>query len=530
MNHRTSISFRLALGFVTLIGGLLVVGGWALDRLASVDRDLAAIVKERWPRIQAADRAIELMNENSRIALAIFLSDDRAEIERQIEQQERNRVAISELLAAIERTQDSAQGRMFFTAVKASRARYVDAFTRARSRLLYEAPREGRRIAVEEVLPRLGEARRAWDAYFGYESTLMNEAARASDRSYRSARRSVILVSVAGALFAALMAWGITRSLAVTFRDLERARNEAQTANRILREEMAAREKVEVELRQAQKLEAVGRLAAGVAHEINTPVQFVSDSVVFLNRATQSLIDRLGRYRDVERSAQESRPSGDAVEARQAAEGTDLDYLLENVPRAFESSLEGLDRIAAIVRSMSDFAHPDRHEMQPLDLNRAVTSTLTIAHNAYKDVADVETALGELPPIICHGGDINQAILNVVINAAHAIADVVGTSGRRGSIRIRTWLEGDVAVLAIADSGPGIPPDIQRRIFDPFFTTKMVGRGTGQGLAIARAVIVERHGGSLTFETAPGQGTTFFIRLPVRRNEAHSTSYETRTL
>jgi signal transduction histidine kinase len=164
---------------------------------------------------------------------------------------------------------------------------------------------------------------------------------------------------------------------------------------------------------------------------------------------------------------------------------------------------------------MRTFAHPDHREMAPADINHAIDTTLTIARNEYKYVADVETRFGELPPVRCYLGDVNQAILNVVVNAGHAIADVVHGSDRRGTITVRTSVEGDHVVIAIGDTGGGIPLAIRERIFDPFFTTKEVGKGTGQGLAITRSVIVTRHGGTLAFESELGKGTTFFLRLPI---------------
>jgi signal transduction histidine kinase len=139
---------------------------------------------------------------------------------------------------------------------------------------------------------------------------------------------------------------------------------------------------------------------------------------------------------------------------------------------------------------------------------------LTVATNELKYVAMVETDFGDIPAVPCFVSDLNQVFLNLLVNAAHAIADVVGKSGQRGVIRVRTYLEGSVVVVAISDTGTGVPEEVRGRIFDPFFTTKEVGRGTGQGLALARSVVVERHGGSLTFETEMGKGTTFFIRIP----------------
>jgi len=191
-----------------------------------------------------------------------------------------------------------------------------------------------------------------------------------------------------------------------------------------------------------------------------------------------------------------------------------LPYLVARLPMAIERALAGLSRITAIVRSMKVFAHPDQRQMEPVDLNQAVQSTLTVASNEYKYVAELETEFGELPQVTCHAGEINQAVLNLVINAAHAIADHA-KHGEKGLIRVRTRRDGDSAVIAISDTGGGIPDSIQDRVFDPFFTTKEVGRGTGQGLSVARSVIVEKHRGQLSFESQRGQGTTFEIRLPL---------------
>ncbi|MFN8546231.1 MAG: ATP-binding protein [Candidatus Binatia bacterium] len=157
----------------------------------------------------------------------------------------------------------------------------------------------------------------------------------------------------------------------------------------------------------------------------------------------------------------------------------------------------------------------DSEEKLPADLNQALASTLTVARNELKYVADVETDFGDLPPVPCHLGDLNQVFLNLLVNAAHAIGDVVGTTGRKGQIGVRTAQEGGTVLIAISDTGGGIPEGIRDKIFEPFFTTKEVGRGTGQGLALARAIVVEKHGGTLTFESTLGHGTTFFIRLPV---------------
>jgi signal transduction histidine kinase len=274
--------------------------------------------------------------------------------------------------------------------------------------------------------------------------------------------------------------------------------------------------RLENDLAQAQKLESVGRLAAGVAHEINTPVQFVSDSVHFVREAMDDLSEIVDKYRDLRIATESGTGVEAAAKAAEDAENeADLDYILENAPVALDRARDGLGRVAAIVRSMKDFAHPDRKEMAQADLNQAISSTLIIAANEYKYVADVETGFSELPPVNCFAGEINQVVLNLIVNAAHAIGDVVKGTSAKGKITVATRAHEDFVEIAISDTGRGIPVEARSRIFDPFFTTKEVGKGTGQGLAIARSVVVDKHGGSLTFDTELGKGTTFYIRLPV---------------
>ena len=266
----------------------------------------------------------------------------------------------------------------------------------------------------------------------------------------------------------------------------------------------------------SQKLESVGRLAAGVSHEINTPVQFVTDNVHFMRTSMVDIAAVALAYRDLQHAVQSQ---GDVVAAaRRAAEAekaADLDYVLENAPPAIDSALEGLERIATIVRSMKEFAYPDQAEKQSADLNQAICSTLVVARNEYKYVAEIDTQLADLPLVQCYLGEFNQVILNLLVNASHAISDVVKDSGSLGKITVRSRLDGDEVEISIADTGMGIPDAVRAKIFDPFFTTKEVGKGTGQGLAIARSVIVNKHGGTLRFETECGKGTTFYIRLPV---------------
>jgi signal transduction histidine kinase/HAMP domain-containing protein len=276
-----------------------------------------------------------------------------------------------------------------------------------------------------------------------------------------------------------------------------------------------------------QKLESVGRLAAGVAHEINTPVQFVSDNVQFVRSSMTDLSTVIGAYRQLQQAVNSGGDSIAAASLAAEAEKTaDLDYILENVPLAVESSIDGLGRIATIVRSMKEFAHPDQAQKTPADLNQAIRSTLVIAHNEYKYIADVETQYGDLPLVQCHLGEINQVVLNLLVNASHAMAESHAAAGNadgnseRGKLTVITRRDGDAVEISIADTGAGIPEEIRDRIFDPFFTTKEVGKGTGQGLALAHSAIVVKHGGTLRFESECGKGTTFFIRLPVNAPES----------
>ena len=267
--------------------------------------------------------------------------------------------------------------------------------------------------------------------------------------------------------------------------------------------DITERKAAEARMASSERLESIGRLAAGVAHEINTPIQFLNDTTSFIREGVQELLE----YIDALRASMPEPPPADE----------NIEDLRKEMPPALERMADGLGRIAEIVRSMKDFSHADQREMSQVDLNRAIASTLVIARSEYRYVADVETDFGELPPITCHGGQINQVVLNLVVNAAHAIGDVVAKSGGRGKIVVQTAVEAEHAVISIADTGGGIPQSIRARIFDPFFTTKEVGRGTGQGLSISHGVIVKGHGGKLDFETQPGKGTTFYVRLPIHR-------------
>jgi signal transduction histidine kinase len=274
---------------------------------------------------------------------------------------------------------------------------------------------------------------------------------------------------------------------------------------------------LEEQLRQAQKLESVGQLAAGIAHEINTPTQYIGDNVRFLKDAFQDLSLLLTNYERLLAAVRGNTLSQETLEQVAAAvESADTPYLIVEIPKAIEQTLEGVTRVSKLVSAMKEFSHPGTKEKTPVDLNHAIESTVTVARNEWKYVADLETEFDpSLPLIACHVGEFNQVILNLIVNAAHAIADVVGKDGSgKGKITVQTRNCPEYAEIRIHDTGSGIPERVRTRIFDPFFTTKEIGKGTGQGLAIARSVVVDKHKGSIHFETEVEKGTTFIIRLP----------------
>jgi PAS domain S-box-containing protein len=286
----------------------------------------------------------------------------------------------------------------------------------------------------------------------------------------------------------------------------------------IMGADITERKMLEKQLAQAQKLRSIGQLASGIAHEINTPTQYVGDNIRFLKDAFEDLIVVLQGDEELLAAARGGVVSAELIRRLQdGRERADLEYLVSEVPVAIQHTLEGVERISKIVRAMKDFAHPGREEKAPADLNQIIDSTVTVARNEWKYVADMQTDFDRsLPPVLCHPAEIGQVILNLVINAAHAIEDVV-KQGRaaKGGITIATRRRDGWAEIRISDTGSGIPENIRHRIFDPFFTTKEIGRGTGQGLAICYPVIVGKHGGRITFDSEVGRGTTFTIGLPL---------------
>ena len=278
------------------------------------------------------------------------------------------------------------------------------------------------------------------------------------------------------------------------------------------------RQRMESQLRQSQKLEAVGQLAAGIAHEINTPTQYVGDNTRFVRDSFKEIAAAFQAYDELLHAAKESRISPQVIaRLEETLAAHDLAYLFEQIPAAIGETLEGIERVTKIVRAMKEFSHPGSKEKSPADLNRAIESTTTVASAEWKYVADLELRLDPaLPQVPCYLGEFNQAILNLIVNASHAIGEAVKQKpGAKGQITVTTRRDGDFVEVRVQDTGMGIPPEVRPRIFEPFFTTKDVGKGTGQGLSVVYGTVVKRHGGTVTFESEVGKGTTFIIRLPV---------------
>jgi two-component system, NtrC family, sensor kinase len=313
--------------------------------------------------------------------------------------------------------------------------------------------------------------------------------------------------------------WTLARRARAHVENLEaavRARTaELEAVATQLADEIARRDRVEAELRLAQRLEAVGQLAAGVAHEINTPIQYVSDSLHFVRDGSLGLVKMAGAMQAAASRGAHGAPNGLAGELASIADDADLPYIEEHLPEALDRIQDGVTRVATIVRAMKELAHPGPREMAQTDLNRALQNALQVTAHAYRYVADPVVDLGDLPLVTCLAAEINQVFINLIVNAAHAMERCGQDGTPRGRLAITTRTDGPDVVISIADSGHGIPEAIRGRIFDAFYTTKPVGRGTGQGLAISRAIVVDRHGGGLTFDSTVGVGTTFHIRLPI---------------
>jgi len=274
----------------------------------------------------------------------------------------------------------------------------------------------------------------------------------------------------------------------------------------------------------SQKLESIGQLAAGVAHEINTPIQYVGDNLNFLLDSWNSLFKLLAAYRGSEDRELASSPSKTSEGICKLAAEIDVEYLQMEIPKAIQQSLDGVKRVAEIVGAMRELSHPGGAVKAAVDLNHAIKNTIVVSKNSWKYVADLTTDFDpDLGLVNCIAGDVNQVMLNLIINAADAISErVKNGDSERGRITVCTRREGDSVEIRVSDTGSGIPEAVQSRIFDPFFTTKGVGKGTGQGLAIAHAIVVQKHQGTIQFETKSDVGTTFVIRLPIGEDRTPS--------
>lgn len=310
---------------------------------------------------------------------------------------------------------------------------------------------------------------------------------------------------------------GLTISFLVGFytQMLVRRRFETEKFAKTLEAEISERNvlearkaELEIELRHAQKLEAVGQLAGGIAHEINTPVQYIGDNIRFLQ---QSITDLKILINLAMVTANE--------EVKKAAEETDLDYLMEEMPLAAKQSLEGVGQVSDIVKAMKNFAHPGGSEKAQIDVNEAIHDTLMVCRGEWKHIAEIDLDLDEtLPPLFCHGGQLNQVFLNLIVNSAHAIGAKF-KNGQLGKIEIKTFVENGGFNITFSDNGCGIDGDIIGRIFDPFFTTKEIGMGSGQGLSIVYDIIANKHGGKVKVSSEINAGTVFKIVLPIAENE-----------
>jgi two-component system, NtrC family, sensor kinase len=314
---------------------------------------------------------------------------------------------------------------------------------------------------------------------------------------------------------------GNIKILGLTFAPLA-LREEGKSGFLLAGADISQRKILERQLAQSQKMEAVGHLAAGIAHEVNTPIQYISYNIHFLSKSFNSLTDLLNACKNLLKGSENGKPPKEATAAvLEKTRETNIDYMVEQIPQAIHHSLEGVERVTKIVSGMKDFSYPGGEGLMAVDINRSIESTIEVARNEWKKFAEIKTEFDQqLPPIQCYPSEVNQALLNILVNAVHAIEDShLEMEGRKGLIRFSTQQNGNWVDIQIQDNGTGIPEKARPHIFDPFFTTKPMGKGTGQGLYITHQIIVEKHHGFIRFETEVGKGTTFFIRIPINPKE-----------
>lgn len=281
--------------------------------------------------------------------------------------------------------------------------------------------------------------------------------------------------------------------------------------------DITERVSLEKQLNQANKLESIGQLAAGIAHEINTPTQYVTDNTTFLENAFTTCVDVIQVCQTISGKSVETINEDDLTKIKALIADSDIEFILEEIPAAITQSLEGLHRISTIVKAMKSFSHPSRGEMQRTNISEAIETTITVARNEWRYIAELVTQFDEeLPQIMCIRDELNQVFLNIIVNATHAIEERTKKSGQQdGKITIIASKQTDNVIIKISDNGIGMTTEVKDRIFDPFYTTKSVGKGTGQGLSMAYSVVVDRHKGKIEAHSTLGEGTTFVISLPI---------------
>lgn len=280
------------------------------------------------------------------------------------------------------------------------------------------------------------------------------------------------------------------------------------------------RDQLNIELQQVRKMESIGQLAAGIAHEINTPMQYVSDNLSFLDKAFRSITPVLVAADKFSSNTTDASNSESAVQLKESAAAAQLGFFISELPAALEQSKEGVSRVSTIVSAMKSFSHPSSGEMRLVNVQELLETTVTVARNEWRYVADVNIEVEEnIPELQCFRSELSQVILNLLVNASHAIeSDLEGSKRERGVINITAKKSNKNVLIKVSDDGCGMPDEVKVKIFDPFFTTKEVGKGTGQGLSIAYTVIVNKHSGSISVNSEPGKGTEFLIKIPLKHN------------
>lgn len=292
----------------------------------------------------------------------------------------------------------------------------------------------------------------------------------------------------------------------------------------LLGKDITQKKIMESQLIHFQKLEAIGELAAGIAHEINTPVQYVYGNLSYIKDTIVNVLELVSEYKKIVSDCLKTSTSkNDFIEkVKEKEQEVDVDFLVEDLPNALDESIQGLERVIKIVRSMRRFSHSGEAEEKFFDINASIEDTIEISRNVWKYHSDIKLELDEnLPPVFGNPDEINQVLLNIIVNAAHAITEKVTSMNlqEKGLITIRTLKKDNMVEIQIQDTGTGIPKTIRDKIFDPFFTTKEVGKGTGQGLYLSYNII-KKHNGNIFFETEEGKGTTFCIQLPIKEAES----------